>query len=149
MSQNFKQWLDENLGGVSDREIARRADVSPSAVGRWTNAAPKVQTVVAVCRAFGLPIVKGLVAAGHVEPHEVTEQKVVHDPEHFDTTELLQELSRRVGKDSRTLEPHRPARLATVTPITSPDQYPDEIPEPDYEKAAAADIALPDDTWAE
>lgn len=98
---------------------------------------------MAFARAYSRPVIEAIIATGWITEEEARLRTRKSNASDLNNQELINELQRRLALATETTTPDN------IIPITSPDQYPDEIPEPDYEKAAAADIALPDDTWAE
>lgn len=120
-------WLREITGDVSDREIARRIDVSSSTISRWMHTTPRAEAVVAVARAFNAPVIDALIAAGYIERHEARTPRVIRNLARFSSVELLRELSDRVGPGGHTIAPEV---------IASPDDYGQE-PTPDDDDLAA------------
>jgi transcriptional regulator with XRE-family HTH domain len=67
---NFRAWLTTRTSGTG-RSIAERAGLDPSTLSRQLSKdKPSAQTIVAICRAFDLPLLEGFVAAGFITDEE-------------------------------------------------------------------------------
>lgn len=92
----------------SQAEIAERAGVSQPSVSRWLNGGvPSVELVIKLARSYGMSPVSALVAAGYLEPDEITNPGTrpraiqLHE---FSDLELARETVRRIEEGSRMLE---------------------------------------------
>lgn len=97
--ENWAEYVRRVTRSMSQTEIADKAGVAQTAVGRWLRGdtgAPRAESVVAFARAIGRPPVEALIAAGYLEPGDATEtasvQASIRD---VSTDELLDELRRR------------------------------------------------------
>lgn len=76
----WRKWIIEQMarkGFESQSELARAADVPQSAISQWLdpkrNQVPTVENARKVAAAFGLPKLRGLVAAGIIPPEDLEE----------------------------------------------------------------------------
>lgn len=127
-------WIRDISDDAPDRQIAAKIDIAPSTIGRWKNYPPKIDALVKLARAYGVPVADGLVAAGYVQPGDLRTPRYERDLGRFTATELLAELEQRVSADGRRLHEQ----------ITGPSDYGEE-PTPDDFDLAAGRIARPGD----
>ena len=136
-------YVSSIAGDDSPSTIAKKINAYPSTVTRWGKTQPSPEAVVAFARAYSRPVIEAILAAGWITEEEARLRTRKSNASDLNNQELINELQRRLALATETTTPDN------IIPITSPEQYPDEIPEPDYEKAAAADIKLPPDNYAE
>jgi len=144
----------------SQVEIAKRSGAAQSTVSRWlTGTVPDAESVVQLARAYGMSPVAALVAAGYLEPDEITNSGVqpralaLHE---FSELELSREMLRRIEQGSgglleAPLDANHPAmRERAARPDVGGDSDAavlDELPiesrresrKRDYDKAALKD----------
>lgn len=91
-------------GARSMRAIARAIGMEPSTLTRQTKNLP-VQTVVAICRAYGLPVVPMFVKVGYITVEEAASGMLEQALANATDTELMAETLRRVqaGKASKII----------------------------------------------
>lgn len=93
MNTNISQWLEAKTGDTK-RQMAIKLGHTPSTFNRNIETA---EVIIAVCRAYGINPVEGLIAAGIIEASEVaqaaTESSLADVPE----TALLEEVLRRAA----------------------------------------------------
>lgn len=93
MNTNISQWLESKTGDTK-RQMAIKLGHTPSTFNRNIETA---EVIIAVCRAYGINPVEGLIAAGIIEASEVaqaaTESSLADVPE----TALLEEVLRRAA----------------------------------------------------
>jgi hypothetical protein len=74
MTTNLLQWLEGNIDGFSYSSAALKTGIAVSSVRRHVTESKKTQsvheTVVAICRAYGLNPIEGLIEAGLVSIEE-------------------------------------------------------------------------------
>jgi hypothetical protein len=85
--------MEEITGNDSTRKIAAKMNDGTSAatVGRWKESVPLAGKVVALCRAYNVDPVEGLMQAGYLTAEEVKRPHLSH----LSTAELLAEVARR------------------------------------------------------
>lgn len=122
MSQHrgtFGPYLQKRLDdkGWNMSELARRAEVHQTLVGRWIRGetAPSVDNARSVADALGRPTAEVLVAAGILRDDEVALQQVTN-PADLTDDELLAEVGRRMKTGAR-----RPPKAADRA--SAPDRY--------------------------
>lgn len=88
---------------MTQTQIAERAGVAQTNVGRWLRGErgqPQADTVVRFCRAFKVPPLEGLMAAGFITAEEAHAATRVRVPlAEYSTEELLDEIRRRTIHD--------------------------------------------------
>lgn len=93
MNTNISQWLEARTGDTK-RQMAIKLGHTPSTFNRNIETA---EVIIAVCRAYGINPVEGLITAGIIEASEVaqaaTESSLADIPE----TALLEEVLRRAA----------------------------------------------------
>lgn len=94
MTTSIEAWLEANTG-VTKRQMALQIGHAPSTFNRNIDTA---EIVVAVCRAYKLNPVKGLIALGVISEQDVTAASATASLSHVTEKELLQELLRRVNQ---------------------------------------------------
>lgn len=139
---NIKEWLEKIGQGHAPTRMAEEAGLYRGTFSRQYNAnkiPPGV--VVAIARAYKADPLRGLVACGLLEPHEI-EGLHPMSPEQFLATfsdlDLLNELVARVDRDGELAHPLTVAPLDETHPaLTAVDDV--EVPYEDDEAAAALD----------
>lgn len=97
----FGKYVLRVTGDVPQNAIAARVGTDKATIWRWlhTDITPSVGHVIKFARAYNVPVVEALVAAGHITEAEAkikrTSPAVVLA--RMSTSELLDELSRRTG----------------------------------------------------
>lgn len=127
-------WIRDISDHASDRQVAQKIGIAPSTVGRWRDYPPKIDAVVSLARAYGVPVSDGLIAAGYVEPGELREPRLERDLGKFSAHELLAELSQRVTDNGQEI----------LDKIDGPGDYGEE-PTPSAYELAAGQITRPRD----
>lgn len=128
MTPEWITWIRDISDNASDRQVALKIGIAPSTVGRWQDYPPKIDAVVALARAYGVPVADGLLAAGYVTRGELREPRFERDLRRFTAAELIAELAQRVTDDDEHVDQHRP--------ITGPDDYGQEPTPNDFDLAA-------------
>lgn len=90
----IEEWLEARTG-VSRRQMALKLGHTPSTFYRNVETA---EVVIAVCRAYNVNPIEGLVAAGLLDQAEVLEAASTASLSGVPEKELLQEVLRRVEK---------------------------------------------------
>ena len=84
-------------GGLNQVQIAERAGLSQTNIGKWLRGepgAPRAESVIAFARAFGQPPLEALIAAGYLSAAEA--QVSARTPlDGYTYSELIAELQRR------------------------------------------------------
>jgi hypothetical protein len=96
VNERFDDYLKHLTDGASYRAIAERAQIEPSKLTRQLKGELKVQTVVAVARAYGGSLLRAFVAAGFITEDEATSMAALSGIEKATDRELAEEILRRV-----------------------------------------------------
>ncbi|MFH6687434.1 helix-turn-helix transcriptional regulator [Cellulosimicrobium funkei] len=105
-TERLEQFFDRISRGASRRAIADAAGLDPSTLTRQlSRGRVPVQTVVAVCRAYGADLVEGFLAAGYVSEPEAERMSSGGSLESATDEQLVGEILRRLqnGSASGTL----------------------------------------------
>lgn len=95
MCVTWSDYVGRVTRGLTQTQIADRAGIAQSSVGRWLRGdPPDVDKVLAFAHAFGQPAVEALIAAGHLQASDVSTARTPITA--FSTEELLDELRRRI-----------------------------------------------------
>lgn len=92
MNTNIGEWLEANTGATR-RQMAIKLGQAPSTFYRNVETA---EVIIAVCRAYGINPIEGLVAAEILESDEVSSAASSASLSEVSESELLQEVLRRV-----------------------------------------------------
>ena len=92
---DFASYLLEKTGAPSLRAVAVRSGIEPSTLSRQLKAEPKAGTVVAICRAYGLPVIEAFTAAGFITESEAAAMGMDAGLRQATGVELARELLRR------------------------------------------------------
>lgn len=88
---------------MTQTQIAEKAGVAQTNVGRWLRGErglPQADTVVRFCRAFNVPPLEGLMAAGFITADEAHAATRVRVPlSEYSYREIIEELGRRNPED--------------------------------------------------
>jgi len=127
MTTDLQQWLESNIEGFSFSSAATKTGIPVSSVRRHLTDSKKTQsvheTVVAICRAYGLPVMEGLIRSGLVTREEVGEFNSGAELQSYSEKSLLLEVLKRVqGNPESELS----------RPVTSVDLRLVEDGDPDY-----------------
>lgn len=99
MTTNWGTYFRSITGDATGAEIARTLGISDSKVSYWKRGQrpPTISEAIRVSRAYGRPPLEGLVAAGYLDPDEVSEQVTVQPVVlgSFTDAQLADELLRR------------------------------------------------------
>lgn len=125
-------WIRDISDHAPDRQVANRIGIAPSTVGRWQEYPPKVDAVVKLAHAYGVPVADGLIAAGYVQAGDLRTPRYERDLSRFTASELLAELTHRVTADGQQLHER----------INSPTDYGEE-PDPSAYDLAAGHLTRP------
>ena len=96
MNTNISQWLEAKTGDTK-RQMAIKLGQQPSTFNRNIETA---EVIIAVCRAYGVNPVEGLVAAGIIEDFEVDHAAAGASLQSISEVVLLEEVLRRASKRS-------------------------------------------------
>lgn len=96
VNEALKDHLTAITNGASWRAMATQAGLEPSTLKRQLDGEPKVQTVVAICRAYGRPILPALVAAGFITEEEAFGMAVGAQLKLATEQQLVEEMLSRV-----------------------------------------------------
>ncbi len=96
VNERFDEYLKHLTDDASYRAIAERAQLEPSKLTRQLKGELKVQTVVAVTRAYGGNLLRAFVAAGFITEDEATSMAALSGIEKATDRELAEEILRRV-----------------------------------------------------
>lgn len=120
MNTNISQWLEAKTGDTK-RQMALKLGHTPSTFNRNIETA---EVIIAVCRAYNLNPVDGLIAAGIVKAEEVNEAAAESGLTTAPETALLEEVLRRAaGREN----------IENVRKLQLVDD------DPDYSKMSVAD----------
>lgn len=120
MNTNISQWLEAKTGDTK-RQMALKLGHTPSTFNRNIETA---EVIVAVCRAYNLNPVDGLVAAGIIDNIEVNEAASESSLSEVPEVKLLEEVLRRAA--GRT-------DVTSISPLRLVDG------DPDYSKLSEQD----------
>lgn len=97
----WPQYVDTITSGDTQKEVARKIQVSASTVCRWANTPPSPRDAVALARAYNHPPLEALIVAGYVTSEEAKAQVTytVIEREPISSEELLLTLGERLGID--------------------------------------------------
>lgn len=93
MNTNISQWLESKTGDTK-RQMAIKLGHTPSTFNRNIETA---EVIIAVCRAYGINPIEGLVAAGIVQDSEVAEAAAEASLRNVPEVSLLEEVLRRAA----------------------------------------------------
>lgn len=135
MTTDLHQWLESNIDGFSFSGAAAKTGIAISSVRRHLTDANKTQsvheTVVAICRAYGLPVVEGLIHSGLITREEAGDFSTGEKLQSFSEKSLLLEVLKRVQDN--------PESMLTRS-ITSEDIDLATSEDPDYSQMSEADV---------
>lgn len=99
--EQWSQYVRRITGKSTQMDIAAKTGIAQTNIGRWLRGAPgapKVESVVALARAFNQPPVEALVAAGYLTAQEagMKARNIRPSLRDFTEAELLDELRRRI-----------------------------------------------------
>jgi len=92
MTRTIEEWLEAKTGATR-RQMALKLGQSPSTFYRNIDTA---EVIIAVCRAYDVNPVEGLVYAGHLDQQEVLQAATTSTLSEVAERELLEEVLRRV-----------------------------------------------------
>ncbi len=99
MNHDWGTYLRAITGDASGAEIARKLEVSESKVSYWKRGErpPTISEAIRASRAYGRPPLEGLVAAGYLQPDDITEGVTIQPTvlHNFTDAQLADELLRR------------------------------------------------------
>ncbi|KUM34584.1 hypothetical protein AR689_10610 [Arthrobacter sp. EpRS71] len=128
MSESIARWL-EHATGETKRQMALTLNQSPSTFNRNIATA---ETVVAVCLAYGLNPVEGLVEAGYVTADDVIDYaEELSESEHLRQStpdDIIERIQVQLGKLSEKLHQHDPVEgqmSLFIEPALLPQSDPD------------------------
>lgn len=110
--ESWTEYVQRITAGAPRREIAKAAGIDQSGLSRWMNSGvkPRAEKVVAFARGLRQSPVEALIAAGYLEPHEVSGViEVAQSPSQMSDQELIAELTRRLA------ERHSGAKVDDIT----------------------------------
>lgn len=81
---------------ASNRSIARAAGIEPTTLNRQLDGDVKVQTLVAICRAYRAPLLPAFLAAGYITTDEARAMGSISALAEATDRELVEEMLRRV-----------------------------------------------------
>lgn len=105
--KTWPQYVRRHSGAALVKEIGENAGVHPSTVGRWLPAVgrpkrPDGDHVVKFARAYRRPPVEALIAAGYLQPNDISDNDVIElgaSLSDVSADELLKEVRRRIPDD--------------------------------------------------
>lgn len=121
MNPNISEWLEQKTGDTK-RQMALKLGQQPSTFNRNIETA---EVIIAVCRAYGINPVEGLIEARIVDSFEVNAAAAESGLREVSETSLLQEVLRRASQREDT---------AALQPLTLVDE------DPDYSKMSVEDV---------
>ena len=135
MTTDLQQWLESNIDGFSFSGAAAKTGLAVSSVRRHLTDSKKTQsvheTVVAICRAYGLSVMEGLIRSGLITREEAGEFNTGETLQSFSEKSLLLEVLKRVQGNPESV---------LTTPITSEDIDLATGEDPDYSQMSEADV---------
>lgn len=134
MTTDLQQWLESNIDGFSHSAAAAKTGIAISTVRRHLTDSKKTQsvheTVVAICRVYGLSVVEGLIRSGLITREEAGEFESSQTLQSFSEKSLLEEVLKRV-QDDHTSSLARPVTERDLKSVVDAD--------PDYSEMSEAD----------
>lgn len=121
MTTDLQQWLESNIDGFSHSAAAAKTGIAISTVRRHLTDSKKTQsvheTVVAICRVYGLSVVEGLIRSGLITREEAGEFDSSQTLQSFSEKSLLEEVLKRVQQSpgSTLAQPVTEAQVSAVT----------------------------------
>lgn len=135
MTTDLQQWLESNIEGFSFSSAATKTGIPVSSVRRHLTDSKKTQsvheTVVAICRAYGLPVMEGLIRSGLITREEVGEFNSGAELQSYSEKSLLLEVLKRVQGNPES---------ALSRPVTSVDLRLVADDDPDYAQVSERDV---------
>ncbi len=114
--ESWTEYVQRITAGVPRKEIARAAQINISGISRWMSGEtrPSAEKVVAFARGLHQSPIEALIAAGYIEPHEVSGViEVVRSLEEVTDEELLNQVAERMAaRELRAKVDDLTARLA-------------------------------------
>ena len=96
MNDALREHIEQLTGTKSLRSVALAAGMHPSTLVRQLDGEVKVGTVVAICRAYGAPILPAFVAAGYITRDEAEKTSTEAALRDASDRQLAEEILRRV-----------------------------------------------------
>lgn len=123
----WQQWVSDQMsrhGWETQAEVARASGLPPASISQWLNPKRRQQPSVKNCRvaarAFGVSILRALVAAEHITPEEAGMQPSNETTlKGAQTREIMLELQLRVVEMEKQLEGHTTAQSGKDTALFS------------------------------
>ncbi|WP_346921340.1 hypothetical protein [Glutamicibacter creatinolyticus] len=112
MNTNISAWLEQKTGDTK-RQMALRLGHTPSTFNRNIET-PEV--IIAVCRAYGINPIEGLIAAGLINQDEVNDAAATTELQGIPESALLAEVLRRATQREN---------IRDFKPLTLVDEDPD------------------------
>ncbi|WP_139344470.1 hypothetical protein [Rathayibacter sp. VKM Ac-2630] len=101
MNDALREHIEHLAGTKSLRSVALAAGMHPSTLVRQLDGEVKVGTVVAICRAYGAPILPAFVAAGFITSDEAERTSTEAALRDASDRQLAEEILRRVIEAER------------------------------------------------
>ncbi|MEV6767512.1 helix-turn-helix transcriptional regulator [Nocardia sp. NPDC051030] len=98
MSEAFRDWKKAITRGHSTKEVARRLGMSDVTLARHLDRdddLPEPRTVIALCRAYGVNPISGLIAAGYLTDEDADQGSAEGSLRHVTLSQIAEELVRR------------------------------------------------------
>jgi hypothetical protein len=159
VNDTLRDHLRSITNGASVRAMALQAGLEPSTLGRQLDGETKVQSIVAICRAYRRPILPAFIAAGYITEAEAQEMGVAAALRQATDRQLVEETLRRVSlADERHPELTEPITHDVIQAALDPgdvggDAETDDLHTVDLrdevDLAATRDASEPDPTRGE
>ena len=96
VNERFRQYIATIAATDSLRPVALKANMEPSTLGRQLDGTLKVETVVAIARAYDAPLLHAFVAAGFISQDEANDAAALSTLTSASDRQLAEEILRRV-----------------------------------------------------
>lgn len=106
--RGIEHWIQETVGGASDREIARLADIGQSTLSRQRREnTVTVETAMKIARAYQVSVIPALLALGIVSEFDIEEFSSASSVSDASDETLIAEVLRRM-KEGKADWAHEP-----------------------------------------
>lgn len=142
VNETFDEFLKAISGDASYRAIAEQAGLEATTLTRQLKGELKVQTVVAICRAYSANLLRAFVAAGYITPAEAESMSSLAGMAKATDRELAEEILRRV-RSAETEHPVLTSPIGSVPDVSGAQEDLQEMDERElknrYDLAANTD----------
>lgn len=118
VNNELKAHIAQITNGASNRSIARAAGIEPTTLNRQLDGDVKVQTLVAICRAYRAPLLQAFLAAGYITNDEAAAMSNGAALTQATDRELVEEMLRRVVDSEAHPELTEPVSQDAIDNVT-------------------------------